>query len=85
MLAIAGLSLVALLALLYLSITVPIPVVETDPLTATDPSAPWLIVAFPVANVLCWLALGVSLIVYCVQWAVTLISAVMENHRSASS
>ena len=82
--AIAGLSLVALLALLYFSITAPPPVMETDSFTVTDPSTPWLIFAFPAATMLCWLALGVSLIVYCVQWVVTLISAIMSNHRSAS-
>ena len=31
------------------------------------------------------LAMMVSLIVYCVQWIVTLISAIMANHRSAST
>ena len=85
LLLIAGLSFVALSALLYFSITAPLPGIVTDPLTVTDPPTPWSVFAFPLATMLCWLALGVSLIVYCVQWVVTLISAIMANHRSAST
>ena len=85
LLLIAGLSFVGLLALLYFSITAPIPVMETDPLTVTNPPTPWSLFALPAATMFFWLALGLSLIVYCVQWVVTLISAIMASHRSATT
>ena len=81
---IAGLSLVAMLVPVYFSIQEPVPSAATDQITVTDPLMSWLFLA-PAVSIFFLLIFVVSLIVYCVQWVVTLISAVMENHGSASS
>ncbi|MDE2826237.1 MAG: hypothetical protein OXL40_02865 [Bacteroidota bacterium] len=85
LLLIAGLSFVALATLLFLSIAAPPPGMVADLTTVTDPPTPWSLFALPIATMFFWLALGVSLIVYCVQWVATLISAIMTHHRSAST
>ena len=45
----------------------------------------WPTMLFSVAVILLWLVMGVSLIVYCVQWVVTLVSSIMAQHGSAST
>ena len=45
----------------------------------------WPTMLLSVAVVLLWLVMGVSLIVYCVQWVVTMFLSIMAHHGSAST
>ena len=79
LLLIAGLSFVVILVIGFYSYSV-------LPGSTADPSMPGLIIALPSAvTISCWLAMGVSLTVYCAQWVVTLITVIMAQYRSAST
>ena len=73
LLLIAGLSFLFNIVVLFISYSMPLG------------AEMWPTMLFSVAVILLWLVMGVSLIVYCVQWVVTLVSSIMAQHGSAST
>ena len=73
LLLVAGLSFLFNIVVLFISYSMPLGVEM------------WPTMLISVAVVLLWLVMGVSLIVYCVQWVVTMFLSIMAHNGSAST